>query len=143
MELLGVRMASEIEPELVVEADGVDHQRVAFPPTDRVTIPGGVRIFRVLAAVHEDLTEAMDVALEKEVEVSCLLVRRHLHDAPRVGRDTWDASRQAVRFRVVTRFPRVHDRLRCRQKRNRIAGCHALRKVSDWASTLPDASPID
>src|SRR4029450_12730592 len=105
-------MAAEIEPELVVEADGVDHQRVAFPPTDRVTIPGVVRIFRVLAAVHEDLTEAMDVAFEAKVDVSGLLIRRPLGEAPRVGRDTWDAGRQAVRFSVVTRFPRVHDRLR-------------------------------
>ena len=30
MQLLGMRMAAEIEPEFVVESGGVDHQRIAF-----------------------------------------------------------------------------------------------------------------
>ena len=34
VELLGVRRSTSIEPELVVEADGVDDERVALPPSD-------------------------------------------------------------------------------------------------------------
>src|SRR5689334_5532865 len=41
MELLGVRRAAAVEPELVVVADGIDDERVAFPTTDGVTVPGG------------------------------------------------------------------------------------------------------
>src|SRR5881394_292126 len=34
--LIGVEQAASAEPGLVGEADGVEHQRVAFPPADRV-----------------------------------------------------------------------------------------------------------
>src|SRR5262245_10178988 len=108
-----------------------------------MAIPGGVRIFRMLAAVHEDLTVAVDVAFEEKEEVRCLLVRRHLHDTPRIGRDTRDASRQTVRFRVVARFPGVHDCLRFREEWNRLALGETLRKVSDRTSPLPDSGQID
>ena len=54
VELLGVRRAAVIEPPLVVEADGIDHERVAFPPADRVAGPRGNQILRVLPAIHVD-----------------------------------------------------------------------------------------
>src|SRR5262245_59826866 len=39
VELLRVRRAATVEPELVVVADRVDDERVAFPTTDGVAIP--------------------------------------------------------------------------------------------------------
>jgi hypothetical protein len=51
MQPFGVRVAHEVEPRPVVESDGVDDERVAFPMPDGVTVPcrvqriasGGVR----------------------------------------------------------------------------------------------------
>src|SRR5487761_740319 len=77
MKLLGMRMAFEIEPELVVESHCVDYQRVAVPASDGVPVPGRVRIGGMLAPVHEDLPVAVDVALEQEKDVS-----RSLNDPP-------------------------------------------------------------
>src|SRR6185503_4629902 len=39
VELLRVWRTAAVEPELVVVADGIDDQRVAFPATDRVAVP--------------------------------------------------------------------------------------------------------
>jgi hypothetical protein len=38
MELLGVRQAVPIEPEPLVEPDGIDDKRIALPPADRVAV---------------------------------------------------------------------------------------------------------
>src|SRR5689334_18751865 len=64
LELFRVRMAHKIEPEKIVEPDRLDHQRVALPVTDRVAVPRGLFVVGMLAAIHEDLPETMDVALE-------------------------------------------------------------------------------
>ena len=62
VQLLGVRRALAIEPELVVEADRVDDERVlAFPAADRMAEPRRIELRRMLAAVHEDLAVAVDV----------------------------------------------------------------------------------
>src|SRR5688572_15763729 len=61
VQLLGVRRAAAIEPELVVEADGVDDERVAIPASDRVAEPCRRGSLRMLPAVHEDLPEAVHV----------------------------------------------------------------------------------
>ena len=50
VQLFGVRMAREIEPEFIVEADGIDHQGVAVPASDGIAVPGGIGIGRMLAA---------------------------------------------------------------------------------------------
>ena len=42
---------------LIVEADGVDHQRVTFPSADRISLPRRRHVRGVLAPVHEDLTK--------------------------------------------------------------------------------------
>src|SRR5438552_8483325 len=39
MQPIAVRMADRIQPGLAVEVDRVDHQRVAFPATDRIAEP--------------------------------------------------------------------------------------------------------
>ena len=49
-----MRQAAPVEPEALVVADGVDDQRVAFPPADRVAVVGGREVGRVDAAVHVD-----------------------------------------------------------------------------------------
>ncbi len=42
-----MRVPHKIEPEPVIEAHGVDDQRVAFPVPDGVSIPRRVRILRM------------------------------------------------------------------------------------------------
>src|SRR6266849_5934399 len=69
VQLFRVRMAAEIEPELVVEADCVDHQCVALPATDGMSVPRGVGIVGMFAAVDEDLAIAVDVPFEQEEDV--------------------------------------------------------------------------
>src|SRR5438874_1658491 len=59
MQLLTVRMSAEIEPELVVEADRIDHQRIAFIVADGVSVPGGIGIGGMLSAVQEDLPKTV------------------------------------------------------------------------------------
>ena len=49
-----LRMAFHVEPALVVEARAVHHQGVSVPMPDRVAEPGGIGIFRELAAVGKD-----------------------------------------------------------------------------------------
>src|SRR5580658_5868204 len=56
-------IAELIQPGLVVETDGIHHQRVAFPFTNRVTQPTGIWVLGKLAAVGEDLA----------IEVECLI----------------------------------------------------------------------
>ena len=60
VELFRVWVAQIIEPELVVEAHRIHHQRVLVPRPDGVPVPGRVGIVGMLA-VHEDLPEAVDV----------------------------------------------------------------------------------
>ena len=38
VELLGVGQSAAVEPEILVETDGVNHQRVAFPPSDGMAV---------------------------------------------------------------------------------------------------------
>src|ERR1041385_3745152 len=47
-----VRQHAAILPEVLVEAHGVDDERVAFPPADRVSVELGPRIGGMRAAVH-------------------------------------------------------------------------------------------
>src|ERR1700681_2859030 len=49
VQFFGVGMGREIEPELVVEAHRIDYQRVAFPLSDGVAVPGGVGVFGMTA----------------------------------------------------------------------------------------------
>src|SRR3970282_2405552 len=43
-ELARVRVPQEVEPEQLVEADGIDDQRLAFPMPHRMPVPRGIRI---------------------------------------------------------------------------------------------------
>ena len=76
VQLLGVRCAAAVEPELVVVADGVDDERVAFPAADRVPPPGRDQIVRVLAAIHvDDAMRAGIAGLVQDIDVRHALRR--------------------------------------------------------------------
>src|SRR6266516_650435 len=107
VQLLRVRVSAEIEPKFVVESDRIDYQRVAFPVSDGVPVPGRIDILGMLAAVHEDLPVAMDVSFKQEEDV-----RWSLHDPPGVGGDTRHTRRQAVRLGIVLRLSCLHDLFR-------------------------------
>src|ERR1043165_4711643 len=101
-----MRMPTEIEPEFVVESDGVDHQRVAIPGSDGIAIPGGIGIFHMGAPTDKDSPESVDVALKQVKDVGL-----SLKDPPRVWSDARHAGRKAIRFRIILGQPRVHDLL--------------------------------
>ena len=64
MQFFAVRVADEIEPELVVESDRIHDQRVAFEVPDRMAVPGWIEIVRMLVHIQKDLTVAVDVSFE-------------------------------------------------------------------------------
>src|SRR2546427_536625 len=137
VKLFRMRVAAKIEPELVIESDRVDHQRVAFPSPDRMSIPRRVRILWMLPAIHEDLAVAVNVALEQEEDV-----RRSLNDPPRIGRDSRDSRRQAVRLGIVLRLPRFHDLSGCGQQRNRFALRETHFQITDRTAAIPDSGQV-
>src|SRR6266850_5989947 len=66
VQLLGVRMAAEIEPELVIESDRIDDESVSLEVSNRMAVPGRVEIFRMLTLVQKDLAIAVDVSFKQE-----------------------------------------------------------------------------
>ena len=94
---VAVRMAHPIEPAPVVEANGVDDQRVARPRADRIAHPSRLRIRRQLAAIQENLAEHRVLLVEDDNQP------RRLDDFVR-KRDRAESrhpGRLAVRDRVV------------------------------------------
>src|SRR4030095_8445301 len=53
-ELFRVRRAARVEPELLVQADCLDHKRVAFPMTDRMAVVGRIEVRGMRASIHID-----------------------------------------------------------------------------------------
>src|SRR3954470_14777821 len=49
VKLLSMRVADEIEPELVVETNAIDNPGVALPFADGVSVPARIGIFGMLA----------------------------------------------------------------------------------------------
>ena len=108
-------MLAAIDPEALVEADRIDHQRVALPPADRVAVVGRRQILGVLAAVHVDRAEGMRAA---DVEDVGHLLVRELDEFGSVRRQPLarPARRLAARVRlelvspaIVRDTPRVHS----------------------------------
>src|SRR5579864_8737617 len=64
MQLFGVRVPREVEPELIVESDRVNDQTVSLVLADRFAIPSWIRIRGMLAPVHENLAVAVNIALK-------------------------------------------------------------------------------
>ena len=114
-----------------------------------------------MLAVHEDLTEAMNVAFKQEKDM-----RRSLHDSPGIGGLPRYARRQAVGFRIVLRLSGRHDLLAGLGERNRLPadrrrlsaapasslrygsgrvapdGRHARGEVAHRAAAIPDSRQV-
>src|SRR3984957_1443866 len=58
VQLIGMRMRFDGEPDTRVEAHAIDDQSVAVPAADGMPVPGRVWVSRVAAAVQIDLMEA-------------------------------------------------------------------------------------
>ena len=91
----------------------------------------------MLASIHEDLPEAMNIAFEEKVHVGCIL-----DDSPRIRRDARDPGGQTIRLRIVLRLTLIHERLRSGEQRDGFAGSQALGQIAHRATTLPDAGEI-
>src|SRR5690606_25528560 len=84
-----------------VEADGVHHQRVAFPMSHRMTEVSGVRVFRMRASIHVDFTPDVTTAFEDDDDAIILL-----DELGRIGRahGARTAGWQTESLRIV-RYP--------------------------------------
>src|SRR5579863_1940699 len=56
-EILRVRMATYVEPCLVIESGALNHQCVPVPVAHRISLPAGIRIFGEPPTVREHLAE--------------------------------------------------------------------------------------
>ena len=108
-----VGMAPEIEPEPVVESDGVDDKGVAFIVCDRVAVPRRIEILGMFSLVQKDLAIAVDISLKEKEDVG-----RRLQDSPRIGRYARYAGWQAIRLRIILGLPGLHELFCFRQERN-------------------------
>src|SRR2546423_14504080 len=99
MQLLGRRRAAPIHPEPLVVADGVDDERVAFPPADRVAVERRREGGRMRAAVHEDLAVRMRAT---DVEDEDAFNLRQLDELDAVRREelAHEPRRLAARVRL-------------------------------------------
>src|SRR5207244_6844083 len=61
VEPIRMRMPGTIEPGLVVESHGVDHERVAIPMADGIAHISRREIWRMLAAIGVDMANAVIV----------------------------------------------------------------------------------
>src|SRR5439155_22394924 len=66
MQLLGVGVTGEIEPELVIKSNAINNKRVAIPFSDGVPEPSRIGVGGMRASVQKNLTVGMNVALEQE-----------------------------------------------------------------------------
>src|SRR5579864_380899 len=93
-------MTSPVNPGRVVKSDGVHHQRVAFPMTDRIAEPSGTQRRVVRTAIRPDLADIV-VELENHEHPSGTLDDFHREwmkvDSRHAGRKT---SRRAHRRRI-------------------------------------------
>ena len=99
VQLLGVRCAAAVEPELVVVADRVHDERVVLPSANRMSPPCRNGIDGMPAAVHVDDTMRTSVArLVQHVDVRQPLRGIGHREFPRVRIDARNAHRQARRI---------------------------------------------
>src|SRR5262245_35002519 len=118
VELLRVRCPAAVEPELVVVADRVDDERVAFPTSDRVAVPARKQIVWMLAAIHvDDAMRARVAELVQDVDLRYALRRQAEDHLPWVRVDARNAHRQARDIRFILLLALVPQRLRRRKQR--------------------------
>src|SRR5512137_1197917 len=105
-----------------------------------MTVPTWIGIGRMRPAVHEDLAEAVDVALEQHVHI-----RWRLDELPRIGRMARDAGGQAIRFGIVFGKLLLHLLLRPGVYRNGFARFESQGNVFDEGNVggPPEPGEID
>src|SRR2546421_12321000 len=106
---------SSIEPELVVQADGVDGERGVLVPADGMTEPGWFEVGGMLAAVQKDLAERAH-PLGQDVHVRWLLVRVVLDEPERIRTGPQQTQRQAPVDRIISLLGGCHERLPGREE---------------------------
>src|SRR4051812_31914489 len=62
-----MRNLAAVDPEVLVEADAVHHERVALPPPDRVTVEARRQLRWMFPAVHENRAVGMRAADVEDV----------------------------------------------------------------------------
>src|SRR6185436_2112147 len=106
--LLAVRAAVDVEPSVVRAVFGaaqivrLDDQRVAFPVSDRVPVPPGLRLslWRQFAAIHVDVAEPVVRLVLDEDHLRV----RNVHDLPglRLLMKLQESHRQTHGVRIIT-----------------------------------------
>jgi len=87
-----------VDPTRFLEAGGLDHQRVAFPMSNRITVPPGIGVvIRKRPPVHEDLPDAVVGFVENYNQPGLLNDLARLPMAVELNR----VERQTVRVRMV------------------------------------------
>src|SRR5688572_14398894 len=89
-----MRKTPSVKPELVVVTDGIDHERVVLPPSNRVAEPRRIGLSRVLSTVYENLAVRMNISFLQDVDVSRFLVRVVLKETEWIHRGSRDAERK-------------------------------------------------
>ena len=120
VELIGVRRRTAVNPEALVVANGVDDERVAFPPANGVAVVGRLQILRVAAAIGVNRAEGVRSA---NVEDEDPLDLGNLEDLGAVRREelTLHPRRLAPRVRLELVDPAIRrNALRPRLIRNRV-----------------------
>src|SRR4030095_11047216 len=80
-----MRLAAAVEPELVVVADGVDDERVAFPSSDGVSPPRRDQIVEMLPPIHiDDAMRTRIASFVQDVDVRQTLRRVGHRELPRI-----------------------------------------------------------
>src|SRR5262245_53301462 len=102
MKFIGMRRALPFHPKSFVEAYGVNHQGIAFPMTDRVSVVAWNEIFRMRTTIQINHAKGLwSVFIEN---VDCL----HLRDIDKLrtaGRD--ELARPTRGFAASVRFKQV------------------------------------
>src|SRR4029077_2142427 len=115
-----------VEPEFIIEAHRVDDQRVSLILADGFAIPRRIRIWRVLAPIHEDLPVAVYVAFEKYVSVIPVL-----KNGPWIGSQAGHAGGQAICFGIVLRWTLLGELQRPRLYRKLLAFLQRIANVKN------------
>src|SRR5580658_1701463 len=96
VELIAVRMAVAVEPSFFVEADGIHHQSVTLPFSDRVAHIGGSDVTGMRAAIRENLANGVVIFENHDDFFGGLhdLKRKRLEvDSRRAGREAVPQNR--------------------------------------------------
>src|SRR5581483_9601699 len=93
-------MPGHVEPRLAVEADRIDHELLAFPVADGITVPGGIDVLGMRASIERNLAIAVDIAFEQDDEQIGRL--HHLGWIRIAARHAgWQAARLGIVFAEV------------------------------------------